>query len=138
MPCSDSSSSIAIRLDREEKFVSFDFAKIACGREIIGQTGYAKYCLGKTLPETAAIPYQKIAQEFGLDDEEKRFILYLEWAALRSGIAQYLGLEDKELDRERCQISAISYDEFGMEVAMTILPPKELPKILPCSLADKK
>ena len=34
MPCSDSSSSIAIRLDHEEKFVSFDFAKITCGRPI--------------------------------------------------------------------------------------------------------
>ena len=151
MPCSDSSSSIAIRLDSEERFVAFDFAKITCGRpigspltgtsglreEITGQTGYSQYCRGKSLPEIAAIPYQKIAQELGVDDEEKRFILYLEWDALRSGIAQYLGLEDKELDKERCRISAISYEEKGIEVAMTILPPKELPKILPCSFVDK-
>ena len=138
MPCSDSSSSIAIRLDREEKFVAFDFAKITCGREVAGQTGYSHYCRGKTLPEIVAIPYQKIAQELGADDEEKRFVLYLEWDALRSAVAQYLGLDDKDLDKERCQISAITYDEKGIEVAMTILPPKELPKILPCSLVDKK
>ncbi len=138
MPCSDSSSSIAIRLDPEERFVSFDFAKITCGRKITATTGYARYCLGKTLLEIVAISYQKIAQELGLDDEEKRFILYLEWDALRSAIAQYWGLEDKDLDKERCQISAISYDENGIEVSMTILPPKEMPKILPCSLADKK
>ena len=133
MPCSDSSSSIAIRLDHEERFVSFDFAKITCGRKIAAATEYAEYCLGKTLPEIVATPYQKIAQELGVDDEEKRFILYLEWDALRSAIAQYLGLEEKELDKERCQISAVSYDEKGIEVAMTILPPKEMPKILPCS-----
>ena len=152
MPCSDSSSSIAIRLDPEERFVSFDFAKITCGRpigspltgtsglreEITGQTGYAKYCAGKTLPEIAALPYSKVTADLAVRDEETQFILYLERDSLRSAIAQYLGLEDKEMDKERCQISAISYDELGIEVAMTILPPKELPKILPCSLADRQ
>jgi hypothetical protein len=138
MPCPDSSSSIAIRLDREEKFVSFDFAKITCGREIAATTGYAKYCAGKTLHEIVALPYQRVAADLAAKDEEVQFILYLEWDSLRSAIAQYLGLEDKELDKERCQISAISYDEKGIEVAMTILPPKEMPKILPCSLAEKQ
>jgi hypothetical protein len=138
MPCSDSSSSIAIRLDHEEKFVSFDFAQITCGREITGQTGYAKYCLGKTLREIVALPYPRVAADLTVQDEETQFILYLEWDSLRSAIAQYLGLEDTELDKERCQISAISYDEKGMEIAMVVLPPKELPKILPCSLGDRK
>ena len=133
MPCSDTSSSIAIRLDREERFVSFDFAKITCGRKITATTGYVRYCAGKTLPEIVALPYEKVATDLAAKDEETRFILYLEWDALRSGVAQYLGLDDKELDKERCQISAISYDEKGIEVAMTILPPKEMPKILPCS-----
>lgn len=145
MPCPDSSSSIAIRLDRKEKFVSFDFAKITCGRpigslreEIAATTGYAKYCAEKTLHEIVALPYQRVAADLAAKDEEVQFILYLEWDSLRSAIGRYLGLEDKELDKERCQISAISYDEKGIEVAMTILPPKEMPKILPCSLADKQ
>src|SRR3989338_740410 len=116
MPCSDTSSSIAIRLDREERFVSFDFAKITCGREITAKTGYDTYCAGKTLQEIIAFPYEQVARELKGADEETRFILYLEWDALRSAIAQYLGLEDKYLDKERCQISAISYDEFGIEV----------------------
>ena len=137
MPCSDTSSSIAIRLDHKERFISFDFAKITCGREITAKTGYDTYCAGKTLQEIIAFPYEQVARELKGADEETRFILYLEWDALRSAIAQYLGLEDKYLDKERCQISAISYDEFGLEVAMTILPPKEMPKILPCRLADK-
>lgn len=136
MPCSDSSSSIAIRLDHEEKFVSFDFAKITCGREITATTGYDKYCLGKSLTEIIALSYEQVARELKSTDEETRFILYLEWDALRSAIAQYLGIEDKEIDAERCRISGINYDEKGMEIAMVILPPKELPKILPCSLAD--
>ena len=151
MPCSDSSSSIAIRLDHEEKFLSFDFAKITCGRpigsspqgtsdlweEITTKTGYDTYCAGKTLQEIIALPYEQVARELESADEETQFILYLEWDALRSAIAQYLGMEDKDIDADRCSISGITYDENGMEIAMVILPPKELPKILPCSLADK-
>ena len=59
-------------------------------------------------------------------DEETRFILYLEWDALRSAIAQYLGIEDKEIDSDRCRISGINYDEKGMEIAMVILPPERI------------
>lgn len=145
MPCSDSSSSIAIRLDHEERFISFDFAKITCGRpigslrdEITAKTGYGTYCVGKTLQEIIALPYEQVARELKSVDEETQFILYLEWDALRSAIAQYLGLEDTQIDADRCRISGINYDEKGMEIAMVILPPKELPKILPCSPADKR
>ena len=138
MPCSDSSSSIAICLDHEERFISFDFAKITCGREITAKTGYDTYCVGKTLQEIVALPYEQVARELNSADEETRFILYLEWDGLRSAIAQYLGLEDTESDADRCRISGINYDEKGMEIAMVILPPKELPKILPCSLGDKQ
>lgn len=138
MPCSDSSSSIAICLDHEERFISFDFAKITCGREITAKTGYDTYCAGKTLQEIIALPYEQVARELKSADEETQFILYLEWDALRSAVAQYLGIEDKGIDSDRCRISGINYDEKGMEIAMVILPPKELPKILPCSLGDKK
>ena len=138
MPCSDSSSSIAIRLDHEEKFISFDFAKITCGREIAAKTGYSTYCVGRTLTEILEIPYSQAALDLKAEDEETRFILYLEWDALRSAIAQYLGFEDTQIDADRCRISGINYDEKGMEIAMVILPPKELPKILPCSLGDRK
>lgn len=147
MPCSDSSSSIAICLDHEERFISFDFAKITCGwpigpslgeGEIAAKTGYDTYCVGKTLQEIVALPYEQVARKLKSADEETQFILYLEWDALRSAIARYLGLENTDIDADRCRISGINYDEKGMEISMVILPPKELPKILPCSLGDKK
>lgn len=138
MPCSDSSSSIALRLDQRERFISFDFAKITCGKEIGAQTGYSRYCQGKDLKEILRIPYEEAAQTLKAADEEKRFILYLEWDALRSAIAHYLGIEDKDIDNDRCRISAISHDEDSIKVAMTILPPEGMPKILPCRLADEK
>ncbi|OGX25539.1 MAG: hypothetical protein A2787_03625 [Omnitrophica WOR_2 bacterium RIFCSPHIGHO2_01_FULL_48_9] len=138
MPCSDSSSSIALKLDSEERFVSFDFAKITCGREITAQSGYSKYCKGKSLEEILKIPYTQIVVDLKLADEEQKFVTYLEWDALRSTIVQYLGIDHAEIDQSRCLITSVDATEQGTEVALVILPPKELPKILPCSLGDKK
>ena len=136
MPCSDSSSSIALTLDHNEEFKSFEFAKITCGREITAQTGYSEFCLGKTLITILAISLNEAINVLKIREEDKQFILYLEWDTLRCAIAQYLGLDEEGIDRNRCQITTINYDEEGYEIAMVILPPAELPKILPCSLAD--
>ena len=138
MPCSDSSSSITITLDHEERFSGFEYAKITCSSEIKGNTGLAKYFSGKRLEDILAIPFDKILKDLKLTEEEAQFILYMEWDALRSAIAQYLGIDDPHIDSARCQITSIAQTETGIEVAQVILPPKELPKILPCSLADQK
>ncbi len=134
MPCSDSSSSIAIKLDREEKFLSFEYAKITCGQEITAQTGLSQYLKDKTLPEIIDLAFPQVSKDLNTQEEEAQFILYLEWAALRSAIAQYLGKDDEELDAERCQIASIDYTEEGIEIAEVILPPKELPKIMSCGV----
>ena len=77
MPCSDSSSSIDIRLDHDERFVSFDFAKITCGLEITAKTGYSAYCAGKSLEEILKVPYLTAVNDLRLKDEESQFILHL-------------------------------------------------------------
>lgn len=132
MPCSDSSSSIAIKLDREEKFLSFEYAKITCGQEITAQTGFSQYLKGKSLLEIIDLAFPQVTKDLNIREGEAQFILYLEWAALRSAIAQYLGKDDEELDAARCQIASIDYTHKGIEIAEVILPPKEFPKILPC------
>ncbi len=137
MPCSDSSSSISIKISHNEEFIAFDFAKITCGREITAKTGYARYCVGRTLDEIFALPFTHVVKELGLQDEESQFILYLEWDALRSAIAQYIGVEAEDIDQNRCRITSIEYTENEIEIAEVILPPKELPKILPCSLGER-
>lgn len=126
-----------MKMDIEEKFISFDFAKITCGREITADTGYSKYCQGRELSDILDIPFIQTIVDLRLKEEESQYVLYLEWDALRSAIAQYLGLENTTIDKDRCQITAIEHSGQAIEVAMVILPPKELPKILPCSLADK-
>jgi len=137
MPCSDSSSSIALNIDHNECFVSFEFAKITCGREITAKTGYSTFCCGKALKEIIAIPFSDAVRALKLYTEEDQFVLFLEWDALRSAAAQYLGVETEDIDKTRCQITSIEHDEGGIEIAQVILPPKELPKILPCGLSDQ-
>jgi hypothetical protein len=138
MPCNDSSSGLNIRLDLNERLVKFDFAKITCSREITGNTGYSEYCRGMALEEILDHDYHVVAEalQIGNDNEEKQFILHLEWEALRSGIAQYLGIDHPSIDADRCRITSIEQTEEFIDIAQVILPPKELPKILPCSLAD--
>lgn len=138
MPCNDSSSGLNIRLDLNERLVKFDFAKITCSREITGNTGYSEYCKGMALEEILDHEYQTVANDLKIvDDEEKQFILHLEWEALRAGIAQYLGIDHPSVDADRCRITSIEQTEEFIDIAQVILPPQEMPKILPCNLGDK-
>ncbi len=70
-------------------------------------------------------------------NEEGQFILYLELDALKAAIAQYLGVEYPGVDTQRCKISSVEYGDEFVDIALVILPPKELPKILPCSLSER-
>lgn len=138
MPCSDSSSSMVIKLDTEDRFVYFEYAKITCGREIDGSTGLSNHLKGLTLPEVLEASYTEIAKALKIEAEEDQFILYLEWEVLRAAIGLFLGVEDPHLDTDRCMITSIEIDESGTEIAEVVLPPKELPKVLPCNLANQQ
>jgi hypothetical protein len=45
-----------------------------------------------------------------------------------------LGIEYQGVDAKRCQVSSIVHGDEFIDIALVILPPKELPKILPCPL----
>ncbi len=134
MPCSDSSSGLNLRLDANENFLSFQFAKITCSSEISAQTGLSDFCKGKSLTEILDLEFQMLVSALGLnEDQERQFILYLELDALKAGIVQYLGITDTKYDLDRCKITSIEHTEEYIEVALVILPPQELPKIISCS-----
>ena len=134
MPCSDSSSGLNIRFDTQERFLSFEFAKITCSSEISAQTGLSSLCHSKALPEILDLDFHMLVSALNLnEDQEKQFILYLELEALKAGIAQYLGVKHPSCDLDRCRITAIEHTEDYIEIALVILPPKELPKIASCS-----
>ncbi len=134
MPCSDSSSSITIRLDKSERFVDFEFAKITCGRAIGAETGLAAYCRGKSLKDILALTFETANAHLRPQSEEAEFILYLEWDCLRCAVARYLGSGKDDVDGERCRISSIEQTHDGVEVVLVVLPPKDLAKITPCSI----
>ena len=138
MPCSDSSSGLNIQLDHHDRLANFKFAKITCSSEIGGETGLSLFCAGKTLEEILDLDFYMVRTVLNLSqDEERQFIMYLELDALKAGIAQYLGVEHDAVDAERCKITSIEQNDQGTQIAQVILPPKELPKILPCSLTDR-
>ena len=139
MPCSDSSSGLNIRLDLNERIVKFDFAKITCSSEIGGGKSLSQFCAGKSLEEVLELDFRMLVSVLNLnDDEEAQFILYMELDALKAAIAQYLGIEYEAVDVDRCKVSSVEHSEEFTDIALVILPPKELPKILPCSLSDRK
>jgi len=128
---------MVISLDPREYFIDFKYAKITCGQEIKEKKGLARYFVGKSIPEILAIPFDTINAALKPPSEEDQFVLYLEWDALRAALALYMGIEDDHIDTDRCVITSIEHTPEGIEIAEVILPPKELPKILPCSLANQ-
>ncbi len=138
MPCSDSSSSMVIHLDAKEHFLGFQYAKITCGSEIGGKTGLNAFFQHKPVNDIITTPFDQIMASLDIKEEENQFVLYMEWDALRAAAGQYLGVENENIDINRCRITSIDHTEEGTDVALVILPPKELPKILPCGLAKNK
>lgn len=141
MPCRDSSSSISLILDHDDRFLNFTFAKITCGQPITAETKLNNFLKGQTIHEILCLTYADLVTALAIDraDEERLFILYLEWEALKSALAAYLGDSVRgaeNLDTERCRVTSIDADEDHIEISLVILPPKDMPKILPCHLAD--
>lgn len=137
MPCSDSSSSMVIYLDSNGIFKSFEYAKITCGREIEAGTGLNGYFSGKDPELIVTSNFNEIVKQLNVTAEDEQFVLYSEWDALRSAIALYLGLNLKDIDTGRCIISSIEHSDEQIEIVEIIMPPKEMPKILPCNLAQQ-
>ena len=137
MPCSDSSSSITIYLDSDERFICFEYAKITCGQEISANTGLNRYFVGSHLDDILNSSFNSLVKDLNVLEEENQFVLYMEWDALRSAVGNYLGREDAEIDTERSMVTSINHNEKGIEIALVILPPKEIPKILPCRLGEQ-
>ncbi|MDE1921002.1 MAG: hypothetical protein KGJ09_02875 [Candidatus Omnitrophica bacterium] len=139
MPCSDSSSGINLRLDLNERLVKFDFAKITCSSEIGGDRRLSRFCSGKALEEVLGFDFRMLVSALGInDDEEAQFILYMELDALKAAVCAYLGIEYEGVDSERCKISSVEHGDEFIDIALVILPPKQLPKILPCSLNERQ
>ncbi len=134
MPCQDSSANMIIKLNNDDHLDYFYFTKLACGSPIDAQTGFQDYCKGKKALEILDFDFSGIVNELGLENEEQQFILYLEWDALRASLAAFFGIEKDTIDAERCRITSIKHDEDGILISEIVLPPRDLPDLIPCHL----
>ncbi len=131
MPCKDTTSRVTVLLDQEDCLVDFDFSKISCNKEIGGGTGYLEYCKGKSIDEIMRLEFQELLDFLAPASTEDQFFIYLEWDALRTSLAQYLG-EVADIDQEKYQISSITSDEKGTTIVQVICPPEKIPDIISC------
>jgi hypothetical protein len=131
VPCKDSSSRVVIKLDFDERLLTFDFSKITCSKEVGGGTGYLEYCSGRLAQEILRDDFNDLVRRLELGDTEDQFFLYLEWDALRTAIIQYLG-SDEEVDRERYQLASITHEMDHIEITQVIHPDQNMPKLVSC------
>jgi hypothetical protein len=132
MPCKDTTSQVVVKLDTDERLLDFYFSKLTCSKPIGGGTGFREYCLGRPASELSALEFAEVLESLGGDHDETQFFLYMEWDAMRTALDQYFG-NASNLDAERYQIASLVYDEEGVEIQQIIHPPREMPKIIPCS-----
>jgi len=137
MPCKDTKSIISVRIDALECLVDFDFSKDTCGKVIGGGTGYKEICLGKNIEDILKLDFPFVVDKLGTEGSEEQFLLYLEWDALRSTIAQYTGKEE-DLSSKKHQIASIINDGDEIEIHQVIQPPEEMPKLVPCRVRVKE
>jgi len=134
MPCKDTSSKIIVHLDYDDNLIDFEYYKITCSKAIASNSGYMEYCIGKNINEILQWNFSDVTRILNPTNEDEEFLLFLEWDALRAALLQYTG-QDDNYNREKYQIAAISFDADSIEIRQTILPPKEMPPVLPCHLA---
>ena len=133
MPCDDSSSRIEVRVDGEDRIAGFRFRKMTCSKGIGGDLGFEDYCRGRGIDEIRSLPIESVFRDLDVTDADDRFLLYLEWEALRAALDRYVG-EDEHLDSERFRIASIEWDGSGAEIIQIIRPPKNMPAIIACTL----
>jgi|TARA_B100000959_G_scaffold218323_1_gene230442 hypothetical protein len=136
MPCNDTTSKITVWLDSDDRLTGCDFTKLTCNRTVGGETGYLEQCTGLSAEEILKIEFQEALDQLNSEDTENQFLLYLEWNALRTSIAQYLG-KVEDINQERHHIVSIAHDESGVTITQEIQPPEAMPKIVSCRQRER-
>ena len=136
MPCKDTKSVITVRLDSSDRLIDYNFSKDTCGKIIGDGTGYKKICAGLKIEDILDIEFPDLIEKLGTEGSEEQFLLYLEWDALRSAVAEYQGIGEGEESKKR-QIASIIHDENEVEICQIIQPPEDMPKLVPCRVRAK-
>ena len=131
MPCKDTTSKITVILDKNDLLINFEFSKITCNKEIGGGTGYLEYCKKKSADEIVQVEFEEPLQILKPKSTEDQFFLYMEWDALRTCLAQFVGSEI-DFDLKQYRIASIDSNKSGTSITQFMSPPEKMPKIIPC------
>jgi len=130
MKCKYNTFYIKVLIDNDNRLIEYDSSMISCGLNKEFYLQFREYCKGKTIEEVLHMNYSQALLDLRIKSEEMQYMFYLQISALKSAIAQYLGSENEEFDKDRCQIDAIKHNENGIEINGILLPPKALPEIV--------
>ena len=103
---------------------------MTCSKEIGGNTGFREYCLGKSIETLSKLEFSDLVADLNIQDQEKQFLFFLEWSALGAALDQYQGRLTPK-DDDRYQIATIAYESDRVEIKQNVLPPSQMPKIIP-------
>jgi len=131
MPCEDTTSSISVRIDKDDRLIDYDYEKLTCGKAVGAGKSYLEACAGIEIEKVAGLPFDDALRDCRPRGREDEFLLYLEWKAVREALRQYLGMTP-DGDSGAYRIAEIISGQEGTTIEMIISPPDDLPPIVPC------
>jgi len=135
MPCKDTTANLRLRLDAEEKVIDYEFSKLSCSKPIGAGEVFKNYCLERAIDEIYDLRLEDLFKQAASDNEEDRFLLYLEWEAVRACIALYQGRTEWD-EHERYKIASILHENECISISLAAEPLSEMPRVLPCSIRN--
>lgn len=121
-----SSNNFILTINKKDCLEAFQFRKFPCGQSIPNNQKFITRCVGQKLENIISTPFPALIKDLKIEDPQEEFYLYIEWDALRTILAQYLGVEDEAIDKDRCCINSIQQKEEGTCIEGFLLPPKDL------------
>ncbi len=133
MPCKDTTANLRLRIDEEEKVIDYEFSKLSCSKPIGAGEIFKSYCLDRKINEIYDLTLDELFKISNADNEEDKFLLYLEWEAVRACIALYQGRIEWD-ENDRYKIASILHENECVSISMAAAPLTEMPRVMPCSI----
>lgn len=121
MPCRDTSETIKIILDSDERLVDYSFQKVSCGRLIGEENLIGLWLFGKPASEILEMDLAEFEKLVIQKDDLKHFLALKHFVAVQKGLAVLLGRAAGGLD-DSCSIDYIDHSPAGLEMVAHIRP----------------
>ena len=133
MPCKDTTALMTVRIDHQDRLLSYDYAKISCDKVIGNGQSFQQYSEEKSIQEILGWDFPDILEALQLQDEdtESQFLVFLEWSALRSALIQYSG-GNEDVNAAHFEVASVEYSDQEVQIIQVIRPYADMPKIQSC------